>query len=371
MFPDFQYALESIFDIEVPSFFGFIKTFGFFVAMGFLAAAYILTKELRRMETSGFLLPRFLPLRKAKKFLSKEKAKSANYDKMAVFPHQRVGEIVILALIGGFVGAKIFNALEAWKVFLKDPIKMIISGSGLTFYGGLIMAAVLIFYYCRRHKIAVSHFSDAIAPALMFSYAIGRLGCHFSGDGDWGIYNSGYATLPNGSVTEVPLAAFSSSLTSASSYFTTQFDSLSQVPHLYAPAPSGLPTWLFAMSFPHNVNNEGILIQNCIGDYCYMLPVPVFPTSFYEAVICTLLFCMLWLMRKKLTYPMHLFGVYLILNGAERFMIEKIKVNYKYDWGFIHPTQSEIISILLIITGISIILFYRKKGLTANIILKQ
>jgi phosphatidylglycerol:prolipoprotein diacylglycerol transferase len=49
------------------------------------------------------------------------------------------------------------------------------------------------------------------------------------------------------------------------------------------------------------------------------------------------------------------------LNGAERFLVEKIRVNYKYDWGFIHPTQAEIISFSLILLGISILLFYRDK----------
>jgi phosphatidylglycerol:prolipoprotein diacylglycerol transferase len=49
------------------------------------------------------------------------------------------------------------------------------------------------------------------------------------------------------------------------------------------------------------------------------------------------------------------------VNGLERFFVEKIRVNYKYDWGFIHPTQAEIISSCLVFIGIGILLFYKKK----------
>ena len=66
-------------------------------------------------------------------------------------------------------------------------------------------------------------------------------------------------------------------------------------------------------------------------------------------------------MRNIFKYPLHLFGFYLILNGLERFFVEKIRVNYKYDWGFLQPTQAEIISTLLVLTGLSILLFYKPK----------
>jgi phosphatidylglycerol---prolipoprotein diacylglyceryl transferase len=65
------------------------------------------------------------------------------------------------------------------------------------------------------------------------------------------------------------------------------------------------------------------------------------------------------MVRKRFKTPLKLFGFYLILNGLERFFIEKMKVNYKYDWGFIHPAQSEIISFALIVSGILILLLYR------------
>lgn len=359
MYPDFQYFFNRLFNTEVPEFLGYFKTFGFFVAVAFLVAAWILTRELKRKEALGLLSPVLLPIEKAKKFIGKGRDANTQDAMVKVFPHQRVGEIVLIALIGGLVGAKIFNALETWKEFVNDPIRSLFSGSGLTFYGGLIVAALLIYLYCRKHKIPVAHFCDAIAPALMLAYGIGRLGCHFSGDGDWGVFNSAYVSLSDGSLKLASAGDFQQAVTNASSYFVNNFSSFEKIPSIHAVAPSGLPTWLFAMNFQHNVNNEGILISGCDGNYCHMLPVPVFPTSLYEAVICILLFGVLWMVRKRFKTPFKLFGFYLILNGLERFFIEKMKVNYKYDWGFIHPAQSEIISFALIVSGILILLLYR------------
>lgn len=360
MYPDFQHLFQGLFGIEGPHFLSYIKTFGFFVAIAFLTGAWILSKELRRKENLGHLQPQLLTKPKAKRYIDKKKKNDTTIDNIQVYPHQRTGEIVILALVSGLVGAKIFNALETGDDFIRDPFGSLLSGGGLTFYGGLVVAAIVIFYYCKRHKINFAHFCDAIAPALMLAYAIGRLGCHFSGDGDWGIFNSAYISLPNGDLKLATANDLQQIVSDNTSYFTTISDSVNKFPHTYIAAPDGLPTWLYAMNFSHNVINEGISIDGCAGRYCSMLPVSVFPTSLYEALICGILFLLIWRLRKRFKYALHLFGFYLILNGLERFFIEKIKVNYKYDWGFIHPAQSEIISVILAIAGLFILLFYRK-----------
>ena len=92
-------------------------------------------------------------------------------------------------------------------------------------------------------------------------------------------------------------------------------------------------------------------MKNCEGAYCYQLTPPLFPTPLYEIVACTLLFLVLWYFRKKIKAPGALFGLYLILNGFERFMVEKIRVNTTYDLFGFHPTQAELISSLLIMGG--------------------
>jgi phosphatidylglycerol:prolipoprotein diacylglycerol transferase len=367
MFRDLQYLLQYIFKADIPDVFSYIKTFGLFVAIAFLVGGWILKKELKRKESSGLLEPELLSQAKAKKYLSKKEKEIPLERYHYVLPHQRVGEIVIIALVSGLVGAKIFNALETWGQFIQDPIGSLFSGGGLTFYGGLIFATIAIYFYCKKHTISVAHFCDAIAPALMLAYGIGRLGCHFSGDGDWGIFNSSYITNPDTSINLLFPSGFNNAVLNSSDYFVSNFGSISAVPHYYFTAPTGFPDWLFAMNFPHNVINEGVSIAGCSGNYCHVLPIPVFPTSLYEAVISILLFALLYWTRKKLKYPLHLFGLYLILNGIERFFIEKIKVNYKYDWGIIHPAQSEIIAIILLICGIFILLFHKNGRQKLNI----
>jgi prolipoprotein diacylglyceryltransferase len=429
MYPDFQQLLESIFHADMPEWLSIFKTFGFLVALSFIGAAYTLGRELRRKESQGLLLPEFTTIEvghpatpnelfwsaltgfiigyKAGGFIGntatitpdpmgylfslkgnfligiigalilayskyaekkKEQLPQPEQKRVAIYPHQRVGEFVMLAAIGGFVGAKVFNALETWDQFIANPAESLLSSSGFTFYGGLIVAAIAIYIYCRRHNISFSHMCDATAPGLMLAYGLGRLGCQFAGDGDWGIFNSAYITQPTGELVQTSLAGFQAAMQQSSLYFTANFGSLETVPHIYAPAPSWLPDWLFAMNYPHNVNNEGIALMGCTGNYCSVLPAGVFPTPMYEAVTCVTLFFVLWSLRKRLRYPWQMFGLYLILNGIERFFVEKIRVNYKYDWGFIHPTQAEIIAVCLAVAGIIIFAYSsRKRPLTETV----
>jgi phosphatidylglycerol:prolipoprotein diacylglycerol transferase len=121
------------------------------------------------------------------------------------------------------------------------------------------------------------------------------------------------------------------------------------------------------MNYPNNVNNEGMLLTGSTGNYNAVLPVGVFPTPLYEALACILLFFVLWAIRKRMKYAFHLTGWYLILNGLERFFVEQIRVNYKYNWGFIHPTQAEIISVGLMLFGVGLLLFYKKRITPNNI----
>lgn len=419
MFPDFQYLFQTLFNAPMPEWLSIIKTFGFFVALAFIAAAITLGKELTRKEKLGLLLPEFKKVlvgqaaTKTELFLSallgfvvgykiggffghaadispdpmtyvfslkgnifvgiagaalltysryaeKKKHQLAQPElrQQATYPHDRIADIVVITLIGGLIGAKVFNAFESWDQFVKDPVGNLISSSGLTFYGGFIVAIALVYYYAKRHRINLIHLSDAGAPGLMLAYGIGRLGCQFSGDGDWGIFNSAYMTAPGKtSLMHIDKGFFDKMVANHSS-----LNYLSGAPSTYFKAPSWLPDWTVAMNFPHNVNHEGIAINGCTGTYCNVLPAGVFPTSLYEAITCILLFVVLWSIRKRMKYPLHLFGIYLILNGLERFFVEKIRVNYKYDLGFIHPTQAEIISTLLVIAGLCILLFYKKKA---------
>jgi phosphatidylglycerol:prolipoprotein diacylglycerol transferase len=412
MYPDFQYLLQSLFGAPMPEWLSLFKTFGFMVAVAFVGAAWATGEELKRKERQGLLTPEYQtitlgkPVSAAEVIINgllgflvgfkigglfghitevapnpmgyalsmqgnifagiivglaiagyvyydrKSKALPEPVEKrMAVYPHDLMTEVVVVAAVGGLAGAKLFNAFETWDDFIKDPIQSLTSSSGLTFLGGLIMATICFYFYCRRHNIPFRHMCDAAAPGIMLAYGLGRLGCQFSGDGDWGIYNTAYVTNPDGTLRAA---------TATDHSYVMQM--LGNAEHAFFAAPSWLPRWLVGMNFPHNVGHEGINIQGCVGEYCNVLPVSVFPTPIYEAIVCIILFFVLWSLRKRFTRTLQMFGTYLIFVGVERFLVELVRVNYKYNWGFIHPTQAEILSVALIITGSCLLLFYRDKN---------
>jgi phosphatidylglycerol:prolipoprotein diacylglycerol transferase len=439
MYPNLYYAVKDWFGVEVSAF-KIFYTFGIFVAIAFIVAAIVLSKELKRKEKEGLLLPReevitvgtpaslfellisgvigfifgykligafiatrsqgvdlqeyifsangswagglllggvmlFLKYREK----NKQKLKKPEQRVIRIWPHDRVGDIVIFALVFGILGAKLFDNFENWDRFIKNPIGNLLSPSGLTFYGGLICAAIAVCWYATKKGIKFWHLVDSAAPALMIAYAIGRIGCQVSGDGDWGIYNSAYISDKPGHVAEAAPGDFEKKLKEHSTYFlegrvgnpdftqssvTDRYsNSLTQVPHKSFKGPSFLPTWMVAYTFPNNVNEDGELLPGCEGKYCRALPQPVFPTSFYETIMCSLLFLFLWLIRRKIATPGVMFSIYLILTGMERFFIELIRVNTVYNIFSIHPTQAEIISVLLILTGIFMFIFLKSRKL--------
>ncbi|MBU0371742.1 prolipoprotein diacylglyceryl transferase, partial [Acinetobacter baumannii] len=92
-----------------------------------------------------------------------------------------------------------------------------------------------------------------------------------------------------------------------------------------------------------------------------VLPAPVFPTPLYETIACTLLFLLMWSLRKRITIPLMMFGLYLLLNGTERFFIELIRVNKTYMVFGFRSTQSELIALGLALTGILVMVYAWKR----------
>lgn len=375
MYPNLYYAFKDLFGVEW-KFLRFVNSFGFFVAIAFIIAAIVLASELKRKSKQGLFQPTEMQVMVGKpasfsdlalnfllgfllgykilalfimdnsatedpqefifstigswpagialgllfaglKWWDKNKQKLAKPEKriVRIWPHDRVGEITIIALVFGLLGAKLFDIFENWSDFLTRPSDYIFSAKGLTFYGGLICAALAIWWYAKKHKIGFWHLNDALAPTMMLAYSLGRIGCQVSGDGDWGIANT-------------------------------------------KPKPfSWLPDWMWSYRFPHNVNemDPGVIIPGCTDTkFCNQLAVGHYPTSFYEIVICFILFLVLWSLRKKLKVPGQIFALYLMLNGLERFFIEKIRVNTRLNIFGLQPTQAEVISSLLFLSGLVI-----------------
>ncbi|MBK9048127.1 MAG: prolipoprotein diacylglyceryl transferase [Bacteroidetes bacterium] len=256
----------------------------------------------------------------------KQQLEKPEWKELTIRPYEMVGNITMVAAFSGLIGAKIFHNLENLDDFATDPWGSLISFSGLTMYGGLIVGGAGVIWYVMKQGMNPFHFSDAAAPGLMLSYGTGRLGCQISGDGDWGIVNNN-------------------------------------------PKPSWmefLPDWFWSYNYPHNVLSEGIPIPGCTGPHCMMLPEPVYPTPLYEAIVCIGLFFVLWSLRTRINIAGMLFSIYLILNGIERFFIEKIRVNTKYHISGHEITQAEIISVVLVILGTAGCYFFYKKSQAIN-----
>ena len=309
------------------------------------------------------------------KWWEKNKSKLPNPEKrtIRIWPSDRVGDMTIMAAVFGFAGAKIFDNLENWNRFIQDPIGNLFSPSGLTFYGGLIVASLALLFYFRKNKISFINVADACAPGLMFAYGWGRMGCQVAGDGDWGVVNSAFVSNADGSVQlSGSGSSFYKTLTDNAGYYLPQFGSLDKVQHISVKPFLGLPDWLFAYTYPHNVNNEGIPLFGCTWDnYCNYLPLPVFPTPIYEIITCLILFFILWSMRKKIKTPGRMFAIYLLFNGVERFLVEHIRVNTQYHFFGLNPTQAEIISLGLITGGLILYAIAPRLRVSKNIPYRQ
>jgi phosphatidylglycerol---prolipoprotein diacylglyceryl transferase len=242
-------------------------------------------------------------------------------------PQQQAAAILLIAAVSGIIGAKIFHQLENFREFLQDPIGSLFSAGGLTFYGGLIFGVLAVLWYIRKKNIPPAQMMDVAAPAVMLAYGIGRIGCMASGDGCWGIPN----TMP-----KPEWMAF-------------------------------LPDWMWAFNFPHNVINSGVPLESCAGHYCHVLAEPVWPTPFYESTISIIFFAVLMLIRKRVAAPGVLFGIFMMMNGIERFFIEKIRVNNKYNISEFEFTQAEVISVLLFLIGAFIVYWFLRKHKTIKV----
>ncbi|MEO6723067.1 MAG: prolipoprotein diacylglyceryl transferase family protein, partial [Ferruginibacter sp.] len=139
-------------------------------------------------------------------------------------------------------------------------------------------------------------------------------------------------------------------------------DSLAVVPHQFLKAPSFLPTWMVAYNYPQNVNKDGIVIPGNKDEHNRVLPQPVFPTPFYETIICTFLFLIMWAIRKRIMVAGTITGIYFILNGLERFIIEKIRVNNHYHAFGIQFSQAQMIALLLMLGGLLIVVFVQLRA---------
>lgn len=92
---------------------------------------------------------------------------------------------ILLAAAGGVLGSRLYYVLDHSAQLVDDPLGTLASRGGLTWYGGFVLATLMLIVYVRTRGIPVLRALDAMAPALTLGYAIGRIGCYLVGD-DYG-----------------------------------------------------------------------------------------------------------------------------------------------------------------------------------------
>ena len=96
-------------------------------------------------------------------------------------------ELIFAALIGGLVGGRIDYLIQNWSDVSDDLLGSIFSGSGLVWLGGVIGGTVGVVLWAWWRGFLRLGLLDLCAPGLALGYAIGRVGCQLSGDGDYGV----------------------------------------------------------------------------------------------------------------------------------------------------------------------------------------
>lgn len=210
--------------------------------------------------------------------------------------HEEVASsIVVAGAIGGILGAKIYYAI------LFRDWHLLFDRAGLVWYGGLIGGFVAGTWVILRNRVDFLTAVDAAAPALSIGYAIGRIGCFLVGDDYGGPTNAWYGI------------AF----------------------------PKGAPPTTAA-----ELRHFGAAVDPSIPDYQVL---KVHPTQLYESAAAFVMFAILMRLNRHPHRRGLAWGMFLIMLGIERFLVEFVRAK---DDRFLGPfTVAQLISVLMIIAG--------------------
>ena len=200
--------------------------------------------------------------------------------------------MVFAAAIGGLIGARLLYIFGDWSHFLVSPSSYIFTGAGFTWYGGLFGGTLAVSWIAKKNQIPWLIGADIAAPALAIAYGVGRLGCHFAGDGDWG------------SITDVPWGV------------------------AYTNAIIGWVDPTTGVPYPPGVR--------------------VHPTPIYEFLQSVAIFAILWRIKNVGLAPGVISWLYLVLAGLARFTVEFWRVNPVLAGGL---SEAQWISLILMAVG--------------------
>jgi phosphatidylglycerol---prolipoprotein diacylglyceryl transferase len=229
--------------------------------------------------------------------------------------------VTMIALGAGVAGAKLFHIIENWSDFLRQPVSTLFSSGGLTWYGGFLLATLLVYLFLRAKKMRLLTFADIASPALAIGYGFGRVGCQLAGDGDYG-------------------------------------------------GPTNLP---WAMTYPHGtVPTLSALNRELAEAWVRQFPgkpvpedIPVHPAPVYEILLAIAVFTFLYRRRKKDMPIGNQFGWFLALHSLCRFLVEFIRLNPLI---VLNLSQAQLISIALFAWGVYLVV--RSSGSEARLQVK-
>ena len=274
-----------------------LYSYGLMIALAFLAGYWVLIQEHKRLQLDT----------------------------------KRAGSLLVIALLSGFAGAKLLFLIGEWSRFTEDPIHMIFSPAGLTWYGGLIVAFTAVYYYLRKNNLPIGKYFDMGGLALSLGYPVGRLACQLAGDGTYGTPTN----LPWGTIfangTHKPTQALSD-------YFSRN--------------PDKADLWNY------NELSSIVVGNDRFGSItAFDISVAMHPAALYTFIAGIIVFAFLWGYRKRFRPTGMLFSTAIVLMTIQRFLIETIRLNPRI---LFNLTEAQIISLLLGVAGIIAIIVLKK-----------
>ncbi len=216
-------------------------------------------------------------------------------------------DIVLAALIGTLIGAK------TYYVVLTGNPSAFFSRGGFVFWGGFIGSVALCYATIKYKKLSFLKVADVAGIGIAAGYAVGRTGCWAVGD-DYGRPFNGF--------------------------FATQF------PEGAPPSTAAVMAQQFGVQFPAGTNPSEV--------------IAVYPTQLYETIMGFMMFVILWRFRKHAHLPGWLFGLYCILAGIERFIVEFFRA--KDDRLVMGFSTAQIIGVAILTIGIGLVAARTKRA---------
>ena len=221
-------------------------------------------------------------------------------------------DFALYAIIFSIIGARLYYVIFSWDLYKDNPIQILnIRGGGLAIYGGVIAAALTLYFFCRIKKKSFLEMADTGVLGLVTGQILGRWGNFFN------------------------MEAFGS--------YTNN---------------------LFAMQLRKDLVNPAMISENLINNIVNVNGVEyiqVHPTFLYESTWNLFLLIFLLWYRKKQTFKGEIFYLYLGGYGLGRFIIEGLRTDSLMLFGTGIAVSQGLALLCFIISTIMIIINKRSK----------